>query len=139
MRPVSNSTFTHAHQELARVSCTATHHYTIQDDGLQSDWFGSVWCNPPYGKATAVWLEKLAAYGDGIALVFARTDTKWAQSVTASADCICFVSGRIHFYEGDTTTQAGSPGSGSMLIAFGATCATALRASGLGVCMTPER
>ena len=84
-------------------------------------------------------MEKLADYGDGIALVFARTDTKWAQTAISKADVVCFVSGRIHFYEGDTTTQAGSPGSGSMLIAFGPTCAAALRKSGLGVCMTPER
>ena len=31
--------------------------------------------NPPYGKFTAKWLEKFINHRNGIALVFARTDT----------------------------------------------------------------
>ena len=33
--------------------------FTIEDNGLQKDWFGNVWCNPPYGLKAAKWLEKL--------------------------------------------------------------------------------
>lgn len=52
---------------------TAKKHYTKEVDGL---WEGRVWLNPPYGKETFKWIERLAHHGDGIALIFARTDTK---------------------------------------------------------------
>ena len=29
---------------------TAKNHFTINDNGLIQNWFGRVWCNPPYGK-----------------------------------------------------------------------------------------
>ena len=30
----------------------ALQYYTLEDDGLTSDWYGRVWLNPPYGKHT---------------------------------------------------------------------------------------
>lgn len=54
---------------------TAKTHYDTNTDGLKMPWFGRVWLNPPYGKQTFTWLAKLAEHGDGIALIFARTET----------------------------------------------------------------
>ena len=54
---------------------TAKHHYALPQDGLQLPWFGRVWLNPPYGQQTGLWLERLNQHGNGIALVFARTET----------------------------------------------------------------
>jgi hypothetical protein len=54
---------------------TATYHLDESDNGLAAPWFGKVWCNPPYGRETFKWLSKLADHGNGIALVFARTET----------------------------------------------------------------
>ena len=54
----------------------ASQHYTVMDNGLQKPWFGRVWCNPPYGRETFKWMEKLASHGSGIALIFARTETR---------------------------------------------------------------
>jgi hypothetical protein len=98
-----------------------------------------VFVNPPYGAHTPVWMRKLADHGDGIALVFARTDVRWFQDVAESADLICFVSGRIKFYKGDIVNQGGTPGAGSMLVAWGKRSADALRQSGLGVCFAPVK
>lgn len=53
---------------------TAEYHYILPTDGLRESWHGRVWCNPPYGAEAWRWLNKLADHGDGIALVFARTD-----------------------------------------------------------------
>lgn len=116
----------------------AKKHYTVIDDGLVSPWEGTVFVNPPYGKHTPVWLEKLAQHGDGIALVFARTDTKWFRAAAHSADVICFISSRVRFYQGNTENRGGTPGTGSMLIAYGDRAADAVRNSGLGLCFTPE-
>ena len=53
----------------------ATIHYTVEDDGLSKEWHGRVWCNPPYGSEVSKWLKKLYKHNDGIALIFARTET----------------------------------------------------------------
>lgn len=55
---------------------TAETHLYPRDDGLSAPWVGRVWLNPPYGPATARWLQRLARHGDGIALIFARTETE---------------------------------------------------------------
>lgn len=109
-------------------------------DGLGESWCGRVWLNPPYGRESARWVGRLADHGDGIALVFTRVDTPWAQSALEISDAVCFVRGRIDFLAGpgaplgrsDKRSRAGAP---SMLLAFGATCATAVNKSGLGVTM----
>ncbi|WP_181436237.1 DNA N-6-adenine-methyltransferase [Curtobacterium sp. MCBD17_008] len=112
------------------VSC-----FTIDDDGLTSPWHGMCWVNPPYDD-TDTWLEKPAAHGDGIALVFARTDTKWAHKAMASADVVCFTAGRIKFINGRTGRPQGSPGAGSMFLAWGERAARALRQADLGLCFS---
>lgn len=112
---------------------TAQNHYTVEDDGFSRDWFGRVWCNPPYGPELDRWLGKLSDHGDGIALVFARTETKaffrnvW-QSPTASA--ILFMRGRVKFLN-KYGAQGGTAGSPSCLIAYGERNVEALRRCGL--------
>lgn len=115
----------------------ARRHYTVEDDGLALPWEGLVWCNPPYGNATGVWLRKLAAHGNGIAMVFSRTDTAWFQDSAASASALCFMGGRVKFINGHTQRPAGSPGAGSVLIGYGDTARAALLQSGLGLCFEP--
>lgn len=104
-------------------------------DGLMATWKGRVWLNPPYGAETARWVGRLAEHGDGIALVFTRTDTPWWQAAVARADAVCFIAGRVEFIPGDLSFRRRSRSSASScLIAFGEECAAAVRASGLGVC-----
>lgn len=31
---------------------TAVKTFTVLDDGLKKEWYGRVWCNPPYGTQT---------------------------------------------------------------------------------------
>lgn len=112
----------------------ADKHLTIVEDGLTTPWHGTVWMNPPYGKELPTWMGKLAAHGDGIALVFARPDTKWFQAALEKATVVCFIAGRIKFIDGRTGQVAGSPGAGSALFAFGDTAASAVLDSDLGQC-----
>lgn len=117
----------------------AAGHFSIEDDGLSQPWAGRVWLNPPYGAATARWVERLQRHGDGLALVFARTDTAWAQRAIASAAAVCFVTGRLSFIAGNRIDQRGhNAAAASMLLAYGETCAEALRAAGLGLTFTAE-
>jgi hypothetical protein len=104
---------------LERPWDTAANHYTIEDDGLVQPWYGRVWCNPPYGPKMGPFLEKLAAHGDGIALIFARTETKaFFDQVWDKADGILFIKGRIKFHKPDGSV-GGTAGSPSVLVAYG--------------------
>lgn len=101
----------------------ADEHFT--ENGLLRPWHGRVWLNPPYGKETPDWLNKLALHGDGIALVFARTDTIWFHTIACKADAICFLVGRIRFINEDGK-RGDASGCGSMLLAWGNDCADIL-------------
>lgn len=98
---------------------TADHHYTVEDDGLNKEWFGLVWCNPPYGRETSKWLERCKQHNNTIVLIFARTETKmFFEHVWNSADAVKFIQGRLRFYSVDGK-QADSAGAPSVLIAYG--------------------
>lgn len=104
--------------------------YSRIDDGLRQAWQGRVWLNPPYGREIGPWLERLSEHGNGLALVFARTDTRWFHTACRRATAVCFVAGRLRFYRldgpGDT---APAP---SVLLAYGLPCALALADTDLG-------
>lgn len=100
---------------------TAARHYTIFDGGLDQEWSGRVWLNPPYGPETGKWMRKLAAHGDGIAFIFARTETHmFHEHAWAKASGFLFLRGRIHFYRVDGSRANANAGGPSVLIAYGA-------------------
>lgn len=124
----------------------ARRHISLPENGLTAHWEGKIWGNPPYGSDTPKWLEHLSVVGNGIALVFARTDTKWFHKYVPKANAVCFVQGRIQFgpakkdkinypalYAAGKYEPAGGCGAGSMLIAYGPNMAKALFRSGLGL------
>lgn len=100
---------------------TAVRHFTRADDGLAQPWAGRVWMNPPYGQQTPRWLARLAAHGDGIALVFARTETAmFFASVWGKADAVFFFRGRLRFHRPDGSRAKLNAGGPSCLLAYGA-------------------
>lgn len=96
---------------------TATTHY--HEYGLETDWVGRVWCNPPYGRETFRWLDKLSRHeGGGIALIFARTETiGFHSTIWNKADSIFFFKGRLKFYY-NTGIQGGTANAPSCLISY---------------------
>lgn len=105
----------------------AAKHYSLPDDGLALPWKGRIWCNPPYGKYTGAWLAKMNEHRNGVALVFARTDTAWFHESVVFSDAILFLRRCIAFVDGLGKTGGGGAGAGSMLIAWGDDCAEALK------------
>ena len=99
---------------------TASTHYTAEDDGLSKPWFGRVWMNPPYGAEAAQWLKRLAEHGNGIALIFARTETAmFFDHVWPHASALLFIKGRLHFHYVDGRRAEANSGAPSVLIAYG--------------------
>lgn len=98
---------------------TASRHYTIRDNGLSLPWHGRVWLNPPYGRQTFRWLDRLADHrGGGVALIFARTETKgFFRSVWHRARYILFFHGRLRFWTVDGK-EADSANAPSCLVAY---------------------
>lgn len=101
--------------------------YTVEDDGLTKPWGGTVWLNPPYGPHVAKWMRRLIDHGNGIALIFARTETRYNQPALAAADGVLFIEGRLFFLYPDGTAAKANAGAPSMLLAYGAKCARRLR------------
>lgn len=101
---------------------TARHYFTEKENGLIQEWFGSVFCNPPYSDLR-VWLAKCAEYhtktgGDVIALVFVRSETKAFQENVKSATGINLINKRIKFLTA-TGEEKGNGNAPSCLIAWG--------------------
>ena len=102
-----------------RLWPTAKKHYTIEDNGLEQPWEGRIWCNPPYGRDTFLWLNKLASHGNGIALIFARTETiGFHKEIWNKADSVFFFKGRLKFFKVDGT-ESGTANAPSCLVAYG--------------------
>lgn len=116
-----------------RLWDTAKKHLTKQDDGLKESWGGlRVWLNPPYSRPLIEkFVNKMAENNNGIALLFNRCDSRMFQDVIfPNAAAIMFIKGRIRFFRSDGT-EGGSPGCGSVLIAFGKDNAEILESSNI--------
>ena len=76
-------------------------YYTPEQDGLFQRWYGTVWCNPPYGREIEKWVAKAAdAAKKGATVVMllpARTDTKWFHEYILGKAEIRFIRGRLKF------------------------------------------
>lgn len=76
--------------------------YLLPDiDGLEKEWFGKVWLNPPYSE-TIKWIRKMAKHNNGVACVLASTETQWFQEyVLKKANGIFFLKSRPKFLNKD--------------------------------------
>lgn len=100
---------------------TATVMYKPSEDGLLKPWRGRIWLNPPYASTEITkWMKRMSLYNNGIALVFARTETKFFQKyVFQKATSILFISGRLTFHHSNGEKAKGTGGAPSVLIAYG--------------------
>ena len=104
--------------------------FNVNDDGLAQSWGGFIWCNPPYGRETSKWLKRMKSHNNGIALIFARTDTIMFHEDVFSADAILFIKGRLSFYDVHGV-KGGTAGAPSCLVAYGPEAVKRLRQSGI--------
>lgn len=76
--------------------------FTPEQDGLAQDWTGErCWMNPPYGRGIDKWVAK-ARNHNVVALLPARTDTKWFHEHVLPYGVITFLRGRVKFINGET-------------------------------------
>ena len=113
-----------ASSDLANETVKANKYYTIDDDGLQQEWLGRVWMNPPYAAGLIDrFAEKLAYHvGQGdvteaIVLVNNATETAWFTTLVDVAVAVCFVRGRIRYLAPDGVKN--SPLQGQAILYIG--------------------
>ncbi len=76
-------------------------YFDKEDDGLNQEWYGTCWMNPPYDRNIYKWVHK--AYHESrlgitvVCLLPAKTDTKWWHEFVMVSNEIRFVADRIHF------------------------------------------
>ena len=103
---------------------TAARMLKPSDDGLASEWPADafVFMNPPFGRGQEAWMEKMANHpGGGIALVFARTETRWFQSFVLNhpdVSAVVFQEGRLKFHRANGDV-GDAPPAGPAWIAYG--------------------
>lgn len=96
---------------MARVDVTVL---SAEFDGLRDPWPQPWFANPPYGREIVKWTAKMPTQGNGVALLPARTDTRWFHEHVLPYARIDFLRGRLHF--DDAPSGAPFP---SMLCYFG--------------------
>lgn len=106
----------------------AKKHYSLIDDGLTSEWYGLIWCNPPYSKITP-WALKMLEHGNGIALL-PCSKSQWFDTLWEKADGILALPPTLKFIKSDDS--ASSISFPTLLFAFGDVAKKALINSGLG-------
>ena len=90
-----------ASSEIANEMVKATTIYTQEDDGLQYEWQGNIWMNPPYSQPLiSQFIAKLTtseSVNQAIVLVNNGTETAWGQMLLRASSAVCFHQGRIRF------------------------------------------
>ena len=103
------------------------------EDGLNKQWKGRVWLNPPYGGQQKRWVAKLAEHGKGTALVGMRPETEWFREYAwKKADAILALYQRVKFFDPTTWERMPHGYIGPLaLVAYGAKDVKALKCCGL--------
>lgn len=93
---------------VAQARVRAARFFTKEQDGLEQQWSGRIWFQPPYSQPTiARAVAKLVETLEGdrkvsvVGLVNAAVDTAWWQVLARRADLVCVHAGRIGFDQPD--------------------------------------
>ena len=95
-----------ASNEVANSWIQADTFYSLENQGLDKEWTGNIWMNPPYDSKS---LKPLAAklfnsdISQAIVLTNNNTDTKVGQEFLQWASAICLIAGRVKFMKPDGT------------------------------------
>lgn len=114
-----------ATSEVANKVVKADVIYTQEDNGLEKDWNGNVWLNPPYAQPLIQnFADKLISEIDkgntkqAMVLVNNATETKWFNTLSEKARAIWFMRGRVKFID-ENGNATGAPLQGQAILYFG--------------------
>jgi len=94
-----------ASSELANKTVKAHIFYTAQENGLDKEWRGKLWMNPPYsGDLISKFIAKYSKHigqevEEGIVLVNNATESAWFQQLVSVSSAVVFPNSRIKFID----------------------------------------
>jgi len=94
----------------------APEYFCEAEDGLSQEWFGNVYCHPPFGRELPLWLEKCSEEmkRDEVQSIYclipARTDTKWFHEIVMpNAYLVYLIKGRLNMIGSGNAPGANAP------------------------------
>lgn len=113
-----------ASSEIANKAVQAARFFSIDDNGLDKEWAGRIWLNPPYAQpAISHFADKMVTEWESgrveaaVVLTHNYTDTAWFQKLARAATAICFTRGRVRFVS--PAGDLASPTQGQAFFYFG--------------------
>jgi len=113
-----------ASSEIANKTVMATKYYTKETNGLDKDWDGNIWMNPPYAsKLIKQFVSKLREEVEYkkvksfVVLVNNATETKWFNELVSISSAVVFTEKRVRFL--DPEGNPGAPLQGQAILYFG--------------------
>ncbi len=94
-------------------------------DGLKIDWWGFVFCNPPFSQKEA-WIERMIQHGKGILLLPERGSAPWFGKLAAACGHYWVMGKKINFVGGPSSNNLGT-----VLFLFGNEAKSRVLSSGL--------
>lgn len=95
------------------------------ENGLENEWFGFVWCNPPFSQKE-IWIPKMIAHNNGILILPERGSAPWFGPLAETAGHYFVMGKKINFIGGPSSNNLGS-----VLFPFGEEALNRIQNSGL--------
>lgn len=77
------------------------------ENGLDRDWHGFVYCNPPFTQKE-VWAQRMVDHGNGILILPERGSAPWFGPLAQAAGCYWVMGKKINFIGGSSSNNLGS-------------------------------
>ena len=77
------------------------------ENGLDLDWFGFVYCNPPFSQKE-VWAKKMILHGNGILILPERGSAPWFGPLAEASGIYWVMGKKINFVGGPSSNNLGS-------------------------------
>jgi phage N-6-adenine-methyltransferase len=114
-----------ASSETANKTVQAKTYYTKENNGLEKEWRGNVWMNPPYSsELIGKFVDKLCHHvnsrsvENAIVLVNNATETGWFGNLVSISNAVCFPRKRIKFID-QNGNESGAPLQGQAVLYSG--------------------
>lgn len=95
------------------------------ENGLDRDWYGMVYCNPPFSQKD-IWIKKMIDHNNGILVLPERGSAPWFGPLAQSCKMYFVMGRKINFDGGSSSNNVGS-----VLFPFGKTAILRIEESGL--------
>ena len=105
---------------LPKELITSNGEFDLIDPKLSETWQGRIFLHPPHNANFEKYIDKMANHGNGIALVFSRTDSNaFHKYILNRAHALFFISGRFKYIDENGKKFKENCGGAVLFVAYG--------------------